>query len=122
MVDFKNGVVFKLKESNEVPSAIRDILLPGEQVVGNYKAIRDYVLFTDRRIISCNVQGITGKKQDFTSLPYKNITVFSVETAGVLDLDSELELYFAGLGKVHFDFSGKCDIKSIGRCIAQAVL
>ena len=115
MVDFKNGVVFKLKESNEVPSAIRDILLPGEQVVGNYKAIRDYVLFTDRRLISCNVQGIPGKKQDFTSLPYKNITVFSVETAGVLDLDSELELYFAGLGKVHFDFSGKCDIKSIDR-------
>lgn len=122
MIDFKNGAVFKLKESNEVPSAIRDILLPGEQVIGNYKAIRDYVLFTDRRIISCNVQGITGKKQDFTSLSYKNITVFSVETAGMLDLDSELELYFAGLGQVHFDFSGKCDIKAIGRYIAQAVL
>lgn len=122
MIDFKNGAVFKLKESGEVPSAIRDILLPGEQVIGNYKAIRDYVLFTDRRIISCNVQGITGKKQDFTSLPYKNITVFSVETAGALDLDSELELYFAGLGQVHFDFSGKCDIKAIGRYIAQAVL
>lgn len=122
MIDFKNGAVFKLKESSEVPSAIRDILLPGEQVIGNYKAIRDYVLFTDHRIISCNVQGITGKKQDFTSLPYKNITVFSVETAGMLDLDSELELYFAGLGQVHFDFSGKCDIKAIGRYIAQAVL
>lgn len=122
MIDFKNGVFAKLKQSQEVPAAIRDILIPGEQVIGNYQAIRDYVLFTDKRIISCNVQGITGKKQDFTSMPYSKITVFSVETAGALDLDSELELYFSGVGKVHFDFSGKCDIKAIGRYIAQAVL
>lgn len=122
MIDFKNGAVFKLKQSSDVPTAIRDIIIPGEQVVGCYQAIRDYVLFTDKRIIACNVQGITGKKQDFTSLPYKNISVFSVETAGMLDLDGELELYFAGLGKVHFDFSGKCDIKAIGRHIAQATL
>ncbi len=122
MIDFKNGVFVKLKQSQEVPAAIRDILIPGEQVVANYQAIRDYVLFTDKRIISCNVQGITGKKQDFTSMPYSKITVFSVETAGALDLDSELELYFSGVGKVHFDFSGKCDIKAIGRYIAQAVL
>ena len=64
MVDFKNGMVFKLKASNEVPSAIRDILLPGEQVVGNYKAIRDYVLFTDRRIISCNSEGICRNRRE----------------------------------------------------------
>lgn len=122
MIDFQNAVIVKLKQSREVPAAIRDILIPGEQVIANYQAIRDYVLFTDKRIISCNVQGITGKKQDFTSMPYSKITVFSVETAGALDLDGELELYFSGVGKVHFDFSGKCDIKAIGRYIAQAVL
>lgn len=122
MIDFQNAAIIKLKQSQEVPAAIRDILIPGEQVIANYQAIRDYVLFTDKRIISCNVQGITGKKQDFTSMPYSKITVFSVETAGALDLDGELELYFSGVGKVHFDFSGKCDIKAIGRYIAQAVL
>lgn len=122
MIDFQNAAIVKLKQSQEVPAAIRDILIPGEQVIANYQAIRDYVLFTDKRIISCNVQGITGKKQDFTSMPYSKITVFSVETAGALDLDGELELYFSGVGKVHFDFSGKCDIKAIGRYIAQAVL
>lgn len=122
MIDFQNAAIVKLKQSREVPAAIRDILIPGEQVIANYQAIRDYVLFTDKRIISCNVQGITGKKQDFTSMPYSKITVFSVETAGALDLDDELELYFSGVGKVHFDFSGKCDIKAIGRYIAQAVL
>lgn len=122
MIDFKNGVFSKLKQTQAAPDAIQDVLVSGEQIVGSYQAIRDYVVFTDKRIISCNVQGITGKKQDFTSMPYSKITVFSVETAGSLDLDSELELYFSGVGKVHFDFSGKCDIKAIGRYIAQAVL
>lgn len=122
MIDFANGVFVKLKKSNEVPSAIRDILIPNEQVVGNYKGIRDYVLFTDLRVISCNVQGITGKKQDFTSMPYSKITVFSVETAGALDLDSELEMYFSGVGKVKFEFSGSCDIKAIGRYIAERTI
>ena len=122
MIDFKNGAVFKLKETNEVPAAVKSIIIPGEQALSCYKAIRDYVLFTDKRIICCNVQGITGKKQDFTSMPYSKITVFSVETAGTLDLDSELELYFSGVGKVHFDFSGHCDITAIGRHIAACVL
>ena len=92
MIEFQNAAIVQLQQSREVPAAIRDILIPGEQVIANYQAIRDYVLFTDKRIISCNVQGITGKKQDFTSMPYSKITVFSVETAGALDLDGELEL------------------------------
>lgn len=123
MVDFKNGVLFKLKQDSKAKDqAVADLLVPGEQVLGSYTAIRDYVVFTDKRIICVNVQGITGKKKDYTSLPYSQITVFSVETAGVLDLDSELEMYFAGLGKVHFDFSGGCDIKAIGQSIASYVL
>ena len=73
-------------------------------------------------IISVNVQGLTGKKKDYTSLPYSKITAFSVETAGVLDLDSELELYFSGLGKVKFDFVGDSDIEAIGQRIATFVL
>lgn len=122
MIDFANGIFVKLKKINDTPSAIGDILIPSEKVVGSYKGIRDYVVFTDLRVISCNVQGITGKKQDFTSMPYSKITVFSVETAGALDLDSELEMYFSGVGKVKFEFSGSCDIKAIGRYIAERAI
>ena len=57
-----------------------------------------------------NVQGITRKKKDFTSLPLAKIQAFSVETAGTFDLDAELELWFSGLGKVKFEFSGKTDV------------
>lgn len=55
-------------------------------------------------------------------MPYSKVSVFSVETAGMFDLDSELEMYFSGLGKVHFEFSGNCNIKAIGQAIAGHIL
>ena len=118
MIDFKNGAIFKLKKDHNVRiSDIEKILVPGETVLGSYTAVRDYVVFTDKRVISVNVQGMTGKKKDFTSLPYSKISAFSVETSGVFDMDSELEIYFSGLGKVHFEFSGGSDIEAIGKAI-----
>jgi len=84
--------------------------------------MRDYVVFTTKRVISCNVQGLTGQKRDYTSLPYSKIQAFSVETAGAFDIDSELELYFSSLGKVKFEFFGDTDIKEISEYIAQHVL
>jgi hypothetical protein len=124
MIDFKNGSVFKLtKSKNPVHTgSVQPILVSGEHVISEYSAIRDYVIFTNKRIIAVNVQGITGKKKDFTSLPYSKIHAFSIETAGVLDLDSELELYFSGLGKVKFDISGSNDIAEIGKHISEMIL
>ena len=121
MIDFKNAAFAKLKQvdPSEVGTTVLSLLVPGEAVISAYKGIRDYVVFTDKRFISVNVQGITGKKQDFTSMPYSKISVFSVETAGTLDLDSELELYFSGVGKVKFEFSGKSDIIQIGKLISE---
>lgn len=124
MIDFKNGNYFKLKKSstNDVSKNLLNLLLPDEQIIGTYSAMRDYVVFTNKRFIAVNVQGITGKKQDFTSMPYKNITVFSIETAGTFDFDSELELYFSGVGKVRFEFTGASDIVAIGKTISSFVL
>ncbi len=125
MIDFKNGSLFKLKrvDNSAVGDALISLLLPEENIIGTYKAMRDYVVFTDLRIIAVNVQGMTGTKQDFTSLPYRKINLFSVETAGVLDLDSELELYFSGMDdKIVFEFSGGCDISRIARIIGTFVL
>ncbi|MBO5373267.1 MAG: PH domain-containing protein [Lachnospiraceae bacterium] len=123
MIDFKNGSIIKLKQAEA--SAANDVLpllVSGEEVVGVYKGMRDYVVFTTKRLIAVNVQGMTGKKKDFTTLPYSKIQAFSVETAGTLDLDSELELWFSGLGLVKLDFSGACDIVKIGQLISNAIL
>jgi hypothetical protein len=75
-----------------------------------------------RRLIAVNVHGLTGRKSDYSSLPYSRIQAWSVETAGAFDLDAELELWFSGLGKVHLDFKGRVDIRTIGQLIGRHVL
>ena len=122
MIDFQNGSVFKLRANEEYASLVDDLLISGETVLGAYKALRDGVVFTDKRVIAINVQGITGKKKDFTSLPYAKVVAFSVETAGSFDLDSELDLYFSGLGKVRFEFTGRANIVELGRTIGTFAL
>ena len=124
MIDFKDAKYLKLRpvDAGKFLTTVQPIFVDGEQVLGSYQAIRDYLLFTTKRIITVNVQGLTGKKQDFTSLPYSKIQAFSIETAGVLDLDAELELWFSGLGKVHLEFSRGTDVAKICKMISAQVL
>lgn len=123
MIDFKDAKYLKLRPVDDGEFSIyRELILEGEQVLQAFKSIRDMVVFTSKRIIAVNVQGLTGKKKDFTSLPYSKIQAFSVETAGTFDLDAELELWFSGLGKIKFEFAGSYDIKQIQKFIAERVL
>lgn len=124
MIDFQNGDIFKLRNTGRFQNEklIAPLLVSGEEFLGEYQAIRDFVIFTNKRAIAVNVQGVTGKKKDFTSLPYSKIQLFSIETSGVLDLDSELEIYLSGVGKVVFEFTGQSDITAIARAIGESVL
>lgn len=124
MIDFQNASYIKLSQVpvEEVAGQIRPLLVDGEELSLAFKGIRDYIAFTSKRIIAVNVQGITGKKKDFTSLPYSKVQAFSVETAGTFDLDAELELWFSGLGKVRFEFKGKTDVAYLNKLISHYVL
>ena len=124
MIDFKNPGFFKLKQTNpqSVLPSIQPLLLPDESLVSAFQGVRDFVAFTTKRIISVNVQGLSGKKKDFTSLPYSRIQVFSVETAGPFDRDCELDLWFSGIGNVRFEFSGGVDISAIAQTIGSFTL
>ncbi len=124
MLDFKNGEVFKLRKTGKFSNEkfIAPLFVPGEVFIGEYQSVRDYVIFTNKRVIAVNIQGVTGKKKDYTTLPYSKIQTFSIETSGVLDLDSELELYFSGLGLVKFEFTGGSDIAGIARTIGEYLL
>ena len=124
MIDFNNAVFIKLRHVSDRTYAaqIAPMLIPGETIIGTYQTIRDGVVFTDKRIIAINIQGITGRKVDYTSLPYSKVQAYSVETAGMLDLDCELELWFAELGKVKFEFMPHEDISNICRIISEYVL
>ncbi|MBQ8360217.1 MAG: PH domain-containing protein [Oscillospiraceae bacterium] len=124
MIDFNNASFLKLKPVNNAAFAatIVPMFVEGEKIIGTYQSIRDGVVFTNKRIITINVQGITGKKKDFTSLPYSKIQAYSVETAGVLDLDSELELWFSGLGRVKLEFVTSANVSAICKMISERVL
>jgi len=124
MIDFQNASFLKMKpvDPKSFEGTVAPMFVPGEVILGAFQSIRDGVVFTSKRIFAVNVQGITGKKKDITSLPYSKIQAFSVETAGVIDLDSELELWFSGLGKVKFEFASHADVAGICRMISERVL
>lgn len=122
MISFKNKKIIKLYRNKGYSKQVRELLVAGEEVIDAYRSIRDGIVFTNKRMILVNVQGITGKKVDYTSIPYRKISVFSVETAGVLDLDAELEVFIQGLGKIAFEFVGFSNIKEISKHIAQHIL
>lgn len=124
MIDFTNGALFKLSpcRPEDIGPQVAPLLIPGENLIAPFKAVRDFVVFTDKRLIAVNVQGMTGKKRDFTSLPYSRSQAFSIETAGTFDLDAELDLWFSGVGLVRLEFRNQVDIRQLGQLIAQYVL
>ena len=124
MIDFSNASFAKLRPVNDdaFEKMVFPILINGEEIIRCFQSIRDGVVFTNKRIIAINVQGLTGKKKDFTSLPYSKIQAFSVETAGAIDLDSELDLWFSGMGRVRFEFIGAADVAHLCKMISEKVL
>ncbi len=124
MIDFNNASFVKLRPvgGNGFAPMVEPLLVAGEEIIASFQAMRDGVVFTNKRIIAINVQGITGKKKDLTSLPYSKIQAFSAETAGTFDLDSEIELWFSGLGRVKFEFTAGCNVAAICKMIAAQVL
>lgn len=124
MIDFQKSVVFKLEPVpiEQVLDPINKFLIEEESILSAFKTVRDQLVFTNKRIIAANVQGFTGKKIDYTSIPYSKIQTFSVETAGVMDRDCELELYIGAVGKVRFEIKGGFDIVAFNKTISRHVL
>lgn len=122
-INFENKEYLKLKESDngEYKDLIGGILVEGEDIIHTYKTGRDGLVFTDRRLIAINVQGLTGKKKAITVLPYEKIQAFEVQTAGVIDSESELYLWFSEIGKVKFEFTARTDVSMICRCISNCL-
>ena len=121
MIDFKNAKYFKLRraQKSEFLDKISSFLMEDENIIETYKTIRDGIVFTDKRIIIINIQGITGKKKSFTSISYSKIQVFSVETAGVFDLESELYIWISPAGEMKFEFLTSGDILTVCKCISK---
>lgn len=99
------------------------LLTEDESFQLGYKVIRDTFIFTDKRLIIIDVQGMTGKKQEYLSIPYAKITRFSIETAGHFDLDAELKLWIGSESTpVQKKFTKKVDIYELQRVLSSFVL
>ena len=83
----------------DVEQSLQSILADGERVERAFRLVRDLLIFTDRRFIVVDRQGMTGKKTTYDSIPYRAIVHFSVETAGHFDLDSELKVWISGMAE-----------------------
>lgn len=101
---------------------VRELLVGGEEIVAAFQTVRDQVLFTNKRIIVVNVQGLVGKKIAYSSYPYSRIQNFTIETAGVLDIDSELLIFMVSGLALQFDFRSRVDMGRISQMIAAYVL
>lgn len=124
MIDFSKSLIFKLKDvpNTTYSSQVSRILVPHEDIIQSFQSGRDGVIFTTKRVITINTKGITGQSKDYTSIPYNQIQAFSVETAGFIDFDSELELAFSGQMRIKFDFGRGVDVVSLCKMISEFVI
>jgi hypothetical protein len=83
-------------DGEKLQAEFEPVLAAGEKIEKAYQLIRDLFIFTDKRLILVDKQGITGSKIDYHSLPYRSITHFSIETGGHFDLDAELKVWVSG--------------------------
>ncbi|BDM63494.1 hypothetical protein NFHSH190041_09460 [Shewanella sp. NFH-SH190041] len=107
----------------ELQQELEPILANDEELALAYKLIRDMFVFTNKRLILIDKQGVTGKKVTYQSIPYKSITYFEVETAGRFDLDAELKLYLSGQSQpLVKELKRGTDVVGIQRTIANFAL
>lgn len=125
-VNFNQNSVFNLKpiSTSNVRDEVNGLLVSGEEVVYAFQTVRDQLVMTNKRIISIDVQGITGKRKSYATMPYSKIQYFSIQTPGFLELfpDCELFIMFSNGFTSKFEFKGNVDIGGIGRMLSEYVL
>ena len=110
-------------EAKSVQTEFAQILAEGETVEKAYQLFRDSFLFTSRRLILVDKQGLTGNKVEYHSIPYRSITHFSIETAGSFDLDAELKIWITGTpAPLQKKFTKKLNIYQLQSVLAQFVM
>lgn len=122
---FLDGLMGNASElkMDEVHKEFKHLLGSTERFEKAYKLIRDLFIFTDKRLILVDKQGITGKKVEIHSYPYKSITHFSIETAGTFDMDAELKIWISGTAApVEKKFNKSLNIYELQSVLADYVM
>ena len=99
------------------------LLADGEELVAAYRVLRDLMVFTTKRLILVNKQGMTGTKVEYITIPYERIIRFSKESAGLLDLEAELKIWVVGQHEpIAFTFTRNENVNEVYKLLSDAVL
>lgn len=104
-----------------IPDDVSTLLIAGETPIAAYKTFRDSAIFTNKRLIVRDAQGITGKKVEMYSLPFSSVNMWSSENAGTLDFNAELELWTRA-GHIKIKLGKAVDIRRLDLLLANIVL
>lgn len=109
---------------DKVEKELGSILIEEEKVKAAFKVVRDLMVFTEKRLILVDKQGLTGKKIEYHSIPYKSISHFSVENAGTFDLDAELKIWISSATEplVNKQFKKDSSIYDIQKILAAVCI
>jgi hypothetical protein len=122
MAETSNILTWTLISECPIPNDVNNLLVEGEVAVAAYKTLRDSAIFTNKRLIIRDAQGITGKKVEIYSLPYSSINMWSTENAAKLfDFNAEVELWTRA-GHIKVNLNKGVDIRKFDKLIANAVL
>lgn len=122
---FLDGLMGNASEVNlnELKEELKSVLTTSENIEHAFRVIRDMFVFTNKRLILIDKQGMTGKKTEYLSIPYKSITYFSIETAGTFDLDAELKIWISGSQMpIQKNFNKTTNIYNVQSVLAENVL
>lgn len=108
-------------DESPIPEDIGNFLIKGEQPITAYRTLRDNAVFTNKRIIIEDKQGITGKKSERLSIPYNQIYMWSTETAGTIDLTAEVTI-FTKAGSIKLNLKKDVDVSRLDRLFSEIVL
>ena len=100
------------------------LLISGEEIELGFTLMRDIFMFTNKRLILIDIQGLTGSKIEYRSLPYKHISRFSLETSGTFDLDAELKIWISSenIPSVSKKFNKSIDVYEVQKYLADKVM
>ena len=115
------SIAWTLISECPIPDDVDNLMVHGEKPVAAYKTLRDSAIFTTKRLIVRDAQGITGKKVEVYSLPYSVINMWSTENAGKIDINSEVELWTRA-GHIKIKLRRDVDVRKLDKIIASAIL
>ncbi|MGL4336526.1 MAG: PH domain-containing protein [Turicibacter sp.] len=106
---------------DKIDDRLKRVIFEGEQILYAFKSFRDYVVMTNKRLIISDVQGVTGSKMEYLTVPYSKISAYSLEAAGTFDMDVDFKVFVSGYGTIEKKIAKGVDVTQLSKILAQHI-